>query len=156
MPAGPLPGDVDQPVHHRHPTWVAQALPIAVDIFGLAWAHQIGAVIVVDKEEPILAIDHRRQHLGDLPLGFVVVRGCRPIDMGKGIARLSDIVAQLCFLGFQKLALKDLDFLFGHGARLIGHQSRNRAAGDNHWQSGQKRQFLSVVRPENLADQRHG
>lgn len=121
-----MPGETDELVNDGYALAVGQPFPVAVDEFGLSRADKVVAVVVVDKEEAVLAIDHRGQNLGDPGLGLFVVGRGGAVDMGKPVAGLGDIVAQLGLLGTQELPFQRLDLAFRQGLRLIGNQCGNR------------------------------
>ena len=151
-----LPRDVDQVAHDRGALAVGLVHPVVADPVGLAWADQIVAVIIIDKKEPLAAIDHRGQDLLDLLLGGFVVGGGVAIDKIEPVARLGDIVAQLGLLGADKLVFQRLNFPIRQRARLHRHQNGNDRHGQNQRQGRDQRQLLRIAKGETGPKTLHG
>ena len=93
MIACTLTGDADQFINNRRAFAVGHAGPILVDQIGLARADDVGAVVIVDKEEPFIAINHGGKDLFDLLFGLFVIRRGVAVDEVEAVTRLRDVVA---------------------------------------------------------------
>ena len=142
--SGTRSGRFDELLNNTRAFAVFEVEPIAVDKFGLPRADEVCAIVVVDKEEPFIAVDHCRQDLRDLiARGLIVWRG-GAIDKIEPIACLGQVVPQFAFLGFDQLGFQNCDLAIRHGAALVGHKKRNGRRRQNQRHGGQQKQPLAV------------
>ena len=55
-----LARDRDQFIYNSNAFAVCIAGPVLIDAVGLAWAHQIGTIVVINEKEPIITVNHCR------------------------------------------------------------------------------------------------
>ena len=142
--AGSLSGGVDEILHHGPAVAIDIGPHVGVDDVGLARRDEVRAAIVIDEEEALFAIDHRREDLHHLFLCGLVIGGGGAIDEVEPVAGLRDVVAQFSLLGLDQLGFKLPDLALGQIARLRGHKQGDGRRRKDQWQRGQQKELLPI------------
>ncbi|QNQ98171.1 hypothetical protein BGI51_11050 [Pseudomonas oryzihabitans] len=120
-----LPGAPEQRLDHQQAGTVGQLPEIPADQFGLAWMHEIAAMLVVDEEIAVAAevqTGQQRQYLG---LGVLVVATAAVQRLDGADAHLH-IVAQLGLLAAEDAVFEQPGLLLAQALALFQYHQADR------------------------------